>query len=80
MNLLLILFVVFGSFSLLCILIFTVFYSDIYFSSAFAAKPPKLTGPNAASTNAVISYWVTKVFLVCASGFLLIYLFNMARN
>ena len=80
MDLLLILFIVFGGASFLCIVLFTVSNADAYFSAAFAKHRPKIFGPNAASTNDVVFYWITKVFFVCLVGFLVIYLFNIVRS
>lgn len=80
MNLLLIIFIVFGSAALLCIFILTIFKSELYFSHAFSKKRPRILGPNASSTDEIISYWVTKVFLICLIGFLSIYLINIIRS
>ena len=80
MALLLIILIVFGGFSFLCILFFAVFNADAYFSCAFSRKNPKITGPDAASTDEIVYYWVTKVFVFCFIGFILIYLFNMIMD
>ncbi|ABE45491.1 hypothetical protein Bpro_3585 [Polaromonas sp. JS666] len=80
MNLLLIVFIVFGAASLLCILILAIFKSELYFSHAFLKNSPKIFGPDAAPTDEIICYWVTKIFLICFVCLLSIYLFNMMRN
>lgn len=80
MALLLIIFIVFGIPSLLCILIFLVSDRDRYLASAFAKERPKLWGKDSASTNEVMYYYITKTFLVCFVGFLIAYIFYIVRN
>lgn len=80
MSLLLIFFLVFGAAALLFILIYAMTSPDIYFSAAFSIERPKAGGPTSASTNEIVCYWVTRIFLFCVIGILLIYLFNLIRN
>jgi len=66
-------------FTLPCVLCFAVFYKN-YFSLAFAKERPRLLGKDAAQTDAIVFYYVTKVFLFCFVGVLVFYVAGIAKG
>ena len=66
-------------FTLPCVLLFAVFYKN-YFSLAFAKERPRLLGKDAAQTDAIVFYYVTKVFLFCFVGVLVFYIAGIAKS
>jgi TRAP-type mannitol/chloroaromatic compound transport system permease small subunit len=66
-------------FTLPCMLCLAVFYKD-YFSLAFAKERPRLLGKNAAQTDAIVFYYVTKVFIVCFVGVLVFYVAGIVKS
>jgi hypothetical protein len=74
-DFLFILFIVFGTSSFFCILIWVIYRPDRYFSAVMASPRPQILGPYAAETDTIMSYYVTRIFLVCACGLILFYLY-----
>ena len=80
MVFLLVMFTVFGGTAFICIILFVALYPEEYFAAAFSNKAPKIFGANAATTNQVVAFWTTRVFLISFIGFISIYFYNLTRN
>ena len=72
-DFLLIFFIVVGISSFFCILIWAIFRPDSYFSAVMASPRPKILGPNAAETDTIMCYYVTRIFVACACGLMFFY-------
>jgi len=66
-------------FAFCCVAVFAVHHKS-YFDLAFPKDPPKIFGINHSSTDAVVFYCATRIFLVCTSVLLFIYLINILRG
>ncbi len=67
---------VFGGFSLLCVLLWVVFDADRYFHFGFS-KPDKTQMPPKFSKSSYsdwqFMYWVTRLLLLCSFGIVIAY-------
>ncbi|WP_345540064.1 hypothetical protein [Variovorax defluvii] len=63
-------------FALCCILVLSLSCQN-YFDLAFPKSPPRIFGANQSSTDAVVFYYVTRLFLVCTVVLISIYVANI---
>lgn len=80
MALLTIIFLVLGTASFFCIVLFAAFYSSIYCRYAFSRNAPRVFGKDAASTDEIVAYYCTRVFLTSLVGLVSIYLFYLLKG
>jgi hypothetical protein len=79
MNFLLFILLLVDFFAFCCVLVFAMHYKS-YFDLAFPKRPPKIFCNDRASTDAVIFYYITRIFLCCTAFLGFIYFINILRR